>query len=89
MQLWRWWLKGGRALSFSLTGWGALGSSLSRRMLDGIWSRLSGAVKQTRLGVQSVTFHITDLQHGVRFTMALRRLKERNKLSTKDRNDLK
>lgn len=37
---------------------------------------MAGAVKQTSLGVQSVTFHITDLQHRVRFITAVRRLKK-------------
>lgn len=76
MQLWRPWLHGRRALhGFSLTQRDALRSSLSGRMLDGICSGLAGAVKQTSLGVQSVPFHIADLQHGVRFIRGLKKTK--------------
>lgn len=78
MQLGRPWLNGGRALHrFSLTRWGALIWPLRGRRLGGVCRRLAGAIKQTSLGVQSVPFHIIDLQHRVGFVRGLEKNKKR------------
>lgn len=48
-------------------------------LLHGIRSWLAGAVKQSRLGVQGVAFHLAHLKHGLSFTVAVGGLKHSHK----------
>lgn len=45
-------------------------------LLYGVSSWLAGAVKQARLGVQGVAFHLADLQYGPRLLKDVRGLRE-------------
>lgn len=45
-------------------------------LLYGVSSWLAGAVKQARLGVQGVAFHLADLQYGPRLLKDVRGLRQ-------------
>lgn len=62
---------GGALRRLGRTRRGARRRPLRGRGLGGVCRRLAGAVKQTSLGVQSVPFHITHLQHRVGFVRGL------------------
>lgn len=66
-------------LSLCLAGGSRGGACRVAGLLCGVRSWLAGAVKQARLGVQGVAFHLADLQHGHRLIDDVRGLRQGRK----------